>query len=74
MFAEFAFDNLLLVIILYVNYQQTVANNAFYFIRQADVSTVDFIKPREAQDQHDSTIPLDSHTEILVAIGSLRYQ
>ncbi len=44
-----------------------------FFIRQADVSTVDFIKPREAQDQHDSTIPLDSHTEILVAIGSLRY-
>ncbi len=73
MFAEFAFDNLLLVIILYVNYPKTVANNIF-FIRQADVSTVDFIKPREAQDQHDSTIPLDSHTEILVAIGSLRYQ
>jgi hypothetical protein len=25
------------------------------------------------RDQHDSTIPLDSHTEILVAIGSVRY-
>ena len=43
-----------------------------YHYRQADVSTVDFIKPREAKDRHDSTIPLDSHTEILVAIGSLR--
>ncbi|XP_023345279.1 protein Skeletor, isoforms B/C [Eurytemora carolleeae] len=42
------------------------------YLRQADISTVDFIKPRQALDRHDTTISDDSHTEVVVGIGTLR--
>ena len=39
--------------------------------RQADVSSVDFIKKRMALDELDADISLRSDTMVLVAIGSL---
>ena len=39
--------------------------------RQADVSSVDFIKKRGALDELDADISLRSDTMVLVAIGSL---
>jgi len=39
--------------------------------RQADVSSVDFIKKREALDELDADISLRADTMVLVAIGSL---
>ena len=39
--------------------------------RQADVSSVDFIKPRGALDELDADISMRADTMVLVAIGSL---
>jgi hypothetical protein len=42
-----------------------------YWLPQVPIGEQGFILT--GQNQHDSTIPLDSHTEILFAIGSLKY-